>query len=316
MMKSRCVAKFKLLLLSNSAFACMQPSCVPCLIKPQNDYRKMGRMPQMKSIETVWIQQNRFDIAIHRVILNVRDIVDVGGKPLHHECNLSRFVREAVTGCLGDALCPTSVWICDCVILCLDLCGIASKYMSGGPEWAEVRYERVASLGGDPEPSFPLISGANYWGKTPGEKEKPSLHLEIQKQKSQSRSHMSPEGTVEFWLAPSRNLSRNLKQLLLTSGPSGTLIFLFIKWHSSPNRFLFLTGLLPLRDAWGSQLCSLASLCNSAKTGRSWPVSEQRGGTLASQEVQQLCLYVRSPNSALCASLPFTNLSPGRKTFN
>lgn len=159
-------------------------------------------------------------------------------------------------------------------------------------------------------------SCANCWGKTPGGKGKPSLHLEIQKQKSQSRSYMSPEGTVEFWLAPSRNLSQNRKQLLLTSGPSGMLIFLFIKWRSSQNRFLFLTGLLPLRDAWGSQLCSLASLCILQRQEGPWPVPEQRGETLARQEVQQLCPYIQSPNSILHVSPPFTNLSPGRKTFN
>lgn len=69
---------------------------------------KWGRMPQIKAIETVCIQQNRFGIAIQRVILNVRDVVDVGGKSSHHGCNLSRLMREAVTGCLGDAPCPTS----------------------------------------------------------------------------------------------------------------------------------------------------------------------------------------------------------------
>lgn len=45
-----------------------------------------------------------------------------------------------------------------------------------------------------------------------------------------------PQGTADLWWTPSwKLLSHNPKQLLLTSGLSGTWIFLSIKWHSFPQ---------------------------------------------------------------------------------
>lgn len=56
---------------------------------------------------------------------------------------------------------------------------------------------RMASRGEEPERVLPpAFSGDGFWGRGKG---KPSLHLEIQKQKSsQASALVSAEGTIEF----------------------------------------------------------------------------------------------------------------------
>lgn len=138
MVRTRCVAKFKLLLFSNRGLACMQPSCVPGLIKPQHDCRQMGE----GNVEEVHINSPNSTKQLGIDIQTVSSMLCGCGWETFTTWvrSLLKFMREVVTGCLGDVLCPKSVCIRDCTILfyhawiCVELLRfLALKCVSDGP---------------------------------------------------------------------------------------------------------------------------------------------------------------------------------------
>lgn len=120
-------------------------------------------------------------------------------------------------GCTLPSIC---FWICDCIILfyhawiCVELLRVwALKYVLDRPRMSLCSMQK-SGLTGRRAWAFLTIGlfWCDCWSKTPGGKGKALWHLEIRKQKSQASFLVSPEGTVEFWLAPSRNLlSQNRK---------------------------------------------------------------------------------------------------------
>lgn len=96
--------------------------------------------------------------------------------------SLLKFMREVVTGCLGDVLCPISVWICDCTILfyhawfCVELLRfLALKCVSDGPRMIRCEMQE-SGLTGRRAGAFLDIGlvRCNGWSKTPGGKGRPS----------------------------------------------------------------------------------------------------------------------------------------------
>lgn len=210
---------------------------------------RRGPYKQSEFNKTAW--HSHPDSILSVVWVWVGNLHDMGAVSLEvHE----RSCDWLFGGCTLPHIC-LHPWLHYPILSRLDLCGIAEVFsflvcvrwaqndsMWDAKEWPRWEESRSLSCHWPCQVQWPEQN--TRW------KGKALQHLEIQNQKSQASFIVGPEGNGEFWLAPSRNLlSQNWKLLLLTSGPSGTLIFLFIKWLLSPNRFLFLTGLLPLRDA-------------------------------------------------------------------
>lgn len=187
MMRTRCVAKFKLLLLTNNGLACTQPSCVPGLIKPQHDCRQINGG---RNIEEVRINSPNSTKQLGIAIQTASSVLC--GCGCGCECgwetfttwvrSLLKFMREVVTGCLGVVLCPISVCIRDCTILfyhawnCVELLRfLALKCVSYGPRMIRCEMQK-SGLTGRRAGAFLAIGlvRCNGGSKIPGGKGRPS----------------------------------------------------------------------------------------------------------------------------------------------